>query len=432
MLASKNNNSTLVTLCVIAFVISLGESVIYPILPELFLDQHIGLLIGASEHTANIFYGLTLSAFFFTNMLSAPLFGGLSDTYGRRLMMIVGLMITFLSYTFSILAIAGVSMALFIFARCLMGGCSGAGVVGLAMVGDMTDSEDERLNLLRWIILASLSGVILGPLLATTAMLAKGRLSLAIPFTVGAVMACLCVLIAKKYLPKMQQSPSGEVKAKLNFKKIVTIFKDLFRVLARYQIRRLVLSFACLQFGLGLYMQSLSLFLAEYFDYHVGEIGFFYIVMTIASIMNVMVLQPYIQRNFSLSTKGIAQVGTTALLTALLIQLISVYILFNHADHTALLVITYISSLLIYLFFSLSYNATIVLFSSSVSSSEQGINMGSVELVVNVCMFAAGLLVGYIVLHHEFILLTICASFVFVSMLFMHKYQPLTLNEVSE
>src|SRR3954465_11160888 len=162
----------LVVLMVTAFIDMAGLLMVIPLLP--FYAKSMG--------AGGFVVGALVSSFSVAQLLSAPLWGRMSDRYGRRPALLVGLGASALAYV--IFAYAD-SIWLLFAARLVQG--AGGGTVGViqAYVADAVAPKD-RAKGLGWLSAATNAGVALGPVLGSAAY----AWSIHAP---GLIAAALCV-----------------------------------------------------------------------------------------------------------------------------------------------------------------------------------------------------------------------------------------------
>ena len=141
--------SPLLVLFFVAFIDMIGLTMIVPILPFFARDA------GASATTV----GLLISAFSLAQLAAAPVWGRLSDRYGRRPAILAGLVITALAYL--IFAYAR-SVELLLLSRIIQG--LGGGTIGVvqAYVADASPPE-QRTKSLGWLSAVTSLGAVAGP-----------------------------------------------------------------------------------------------------------------------------------------------------------------------------------------------------------------------------------------------------------------------------
>jgi multidrug resistance protein len=169
-----NSMGKLAVLMATAFVDMIGAVMILPLIP--FYAE----TLGASAFVI----GVLISAFSIAQLVSAPLWGKLSDRHGRRPVLVIGLAISAISYV--VFAYAQ-SLWLLFLSRAVQG--LGGGTVGVvqAYVADASEPE-ERAKGLGWLSAATSLGAIVGPALGSVLAAAWGRTA------PGLGAALLCVL----------------------------------------------------------------------------------------------------------------------------------------------------------------------------------------------------------------------------------------------
>lgn len=186
----------LTVLLITAFVDMLGLIIIYPLLP--FYAEDLG------ANAAMV--GALVASFSVAQLLAAPVWGWLSDRYGRRPAILVGLMLSALAYV--IFAFAGSLWVLFL-SRIVQG--LGGGTIGVvqAYVSDVSESKD-RAKTLGWLSAVTSLGAVIGPAIGSLLVKFGGR---AAP---GLGSAALCVLVsgfAWKYLKESRGMTTMEMAA---------------------------------------------------------------------------------------------------------------------------------------------------------------------------------------------------------------------------
>jgi len=188
----------LVILMITAMIDMIGVLMILPLLP------FFAVRLGAS----GLMVGLLVSSFSLAQLLSAPMWGRLSDKWGRRPVIMVSLAASAISFT--VFGFAHSLLVLFL-SRIVQG--AGGGTVGViqAYVADATKPE-ERTKALGWLSAATNFGVAIGPVLGGYfATLGKqqvaasnwpGWLGDAAPGLAAATLCLLNIGFAWKYLPE--------------------------------------------------------------------------------------------------------------------------------------------------------------------------------------------------------------------------------------
>ena len=152
--------STMVVLMLSVFTVSMGYGIILPLLPYL-IERLLGATVQAAEvsNATGLLTGLyTLSLFLF-----AAVWGHLSDRFGRRLILLIGLT----GFSVTMLTFAFIENLPAVYAERFLSGMFAAAVtpVALAAIGDLAATEEIRARRLTFVSLAGTSGFLLGPML---------------------------------------------------------------------------------------------------------------------------------------------------------------------------------------------------------------------------------------------------------------------------
>jgi multidrug resistance protein len=166
------------------FVDMIGFLMVLPLLP--FYAERLGA-------NATVI-GALVAAFAFAQLLTAPFWGRLSDRYGRRPMILIGLGSSALAYV--LFGLAGSVWVLFL-SRLVQGAGGGTTGVVQAYVSD-TVAPKDRAKALGWISAATSAGVMLGPALGSL----SAGLGTAAPGFLAAGLCVLNMLSAWRWLPE--------------------------------------------------------------------------------------------------------------------------------------------------------------------------------------------------------------------------------------
>lgn len=151
---------TMAGLMLAVFTVSVGFGVVLPLLPYL-IERLLGAGVEAaqvSRHTGLLTAVYTVSLFLF-----APLWGRLSDRYGPRRVLLVGL----LGFGVTMLVFSFVESLAAVYAERFLSGVFAAAVtpVAAAVVGSFTTTEQGRARRLAFVSMAGITGFLLGPML---------------------------------------------------------------------------------------------------------------------------------------------------------------------------------------------------------------------------------------------------------------------------
>lgn len=177
----------LAVLIFVCFVDAIGFMIILPLLPFYATRLH------ASPETV----GRLIASFSIAQLLSAPVWGRVSDRYGRRPALLIGLTASAVAY-----AVFGIADAVWLLfaSRIVQGAGGGTTGVAQAYVADTVEPKD-RARALGWLSSATAAGVIFGPAIASFAF----RLGPEAPGLVASGLCLVNVAFAWRWLPESRQ-----------------------------------------------------------------------------------------------------------------------------------------------------------------------------------------------------------------------------------
>ncbi|RMH18110.1 MAG: MFS transporter [Acidobacteria bacterium] len=261
-------------LMVTAFVDMLGFALILPLLP-LYATRY-----GAPP----VVVGLLMAAFAFAQLLTAPLWGRLSDRAGRRPVIIGGQCLA--AIAFAIFAVAD-SVWLLLLCRLVQGAGGGTVSVNQAYVGDVAGPQD-RARALGWITACSSLGVMIGPAIASFSF----RFSESAPGMIAAALSALNVLFAWRWLPEpLRHRHAGQRRRRL---------RQAVAAVARHPFEPPHLLVWIYATGMMAFMAMnavMALFLALRFGIDERSIGWFYVAVgSVSVVMRALILGSLVRR----------------------------------------------------------------------------------------------------------------------------------------
>ena len=254
---------------------------VLPVLPALLAS------VGASDSgTAAQMGGLLIAAFAVMQLVAAPVFGALSDAYGRKPILIFALSLGAIGHAAMALA---PNLGLLIGARALTGLSAAAFVALSAMIADKV-APGQRATVFGRLSAADGAGLVVGP--AVVGLLAEQ--SLRAPFVLVASLDIALLLLALFFL---RETLAVQHRRPILFSEMTPL--RTLRMAASVPGNRAILSMVAL-FSLGIL--SLPMMWAYFTDVRFGwgtaEIGFSMSVLGIATIAANGVLLPVLRRYF--------------------------------------------------------------------------------------------------------------------------------------
>lgn len=185
-----NQFRRLAVLIAVNFVDMIGFMIVLPLLPFYALQMH------ATPETI----GRLIASFSIAQLLAAPLWGRMSDRYGRRPALLIGLSASAIAYV--VFGFASTVWLLFL-SRLVQGAGGGTTGVAQAYVADTVEPAD-RARALGWLSAATSAGVMVGPAIGSFA----AHLGQAAPGLVAASLCLINVFFAWRWLPESRKEPA--------------------------------------------------------------------------------------------------------------------------------------------------------------------------------------------------------------------------------
>jgi MFS family permease len=283
--------SALWVLMAAAFVDMMGFAMVFPLLP------FYALRLGAQPWVI----GLLVASFSVAQLAASPVWGRVSDRYGRRPVLLIGLGSS--AVAFVVFGFAN-SLWLLFLSRIVQG--LGGGTTGViqAYVTDTTNPA-QRAQGLGWLSAATSLGVMIGPAIGSTA----AHLGPEAPGLIAAGLCVLNVLFAWRFL-KETQSPKGHQPRE-------SIRSAVWHVLSNptAPAPRLIWIYAV---GMGAFTSLsavLALYLNSRFGVDVTTIGWFFVYVGALSVVMRALVLGWLVRRFG--EARVMQMGALLLVSGL-------------------------------------------------------------------------------------------------------------------
>ncbi len=271
----KPNRKNLLILSFTLLVVMLGYSMAMPLLP--FYIERFG--VGGTE------LGWLMSTYSLMQLICAPIWGLLSDRFGRKPILAIGV----LGYTIALFLFGLAQNFIMLFlARSLSGILSSATMpTAMAYVGESTEKKEKSKGMGQLGAMVGL-GVILGPLMG--GILSTESLSL--PFFIGSGLAFLALLLVIFLLPESRKTreqdeltltgaaPGGLLKSSKPVRTRDIYLRTLFS-----PVGILLLLIFIMSFGLTNFQGMIGLYAVDKFAFDTRQVGSIWMVMGIVLIV---------------------------------------------------------------------------------------------------------------------------------------------------
>jgi len=295
-LGKSNQFQALSILIGVNFVDMLGSLIVIPLLPFYATD------FKATPEMV----GWLIASFSIAQLVAAPIWGRVSDRYGRRPALLIGLFASVAAFVVFGLA---TSLWVLFLSRIVQGLGGGTTGVAQAYVSD-TVGREHRARALGWLSAATNAGVIIGPGVASLSA-HWGRQA---PGFVAAGLCFLNVIAAWFWLPESRPASARTAQVKRK-----PVWHAAYAVLGNPAgaAERLIWIYGVGMLAFTLLTSILALWLKAKFDVNVKTIGYFFMYYGLLSfIMRSVFLGPVVDR---IGEVGALRLGTILLATGMLL-----------------------------------------------------------------------------------------------------------------
>ncbi len=269
MTNGKKQISPLLAVFITVFIDMLGIGIIIPITPNLFLNPAQSILPPEmAEHTRNIMYGFFAATFPFFQFFGAPILGTLADRFGRKRILQISLIGTFVGYALFAYAIHTKLLWLLFVSRAIPGFMGGNISIALAALADVSKPEEKAKNF-GIVGMAFGLGFILGPtlggILSSPSIVSWFNPSTPLVFT------AFLTVVNMIYVYK--QFPETFVPVETKELTIFAGIHNLRKAIRMENMRVILLTIFFQAFGWSFFMQFNQVYLIHKFHFTNAQIG---------------------------------------------------------------------------------------------------------------------------------------------------------------
>ena len=269
----KKNKRSLFSLFLVIFIDMLGIGLIIPILPIIFYAKDF-FPTSVSQSTINLLLGLLIASYPLAQFFAAPVLGKYSDRYGRKRLLIISLIGSFIGYgIFAVGILIGNVYILFI-SRILDGLTGGNISIVNSAIADISDSKNKTKNF-GLIGMAFGLGFIFGPFIG--GVLSDSTIiswfNLATPFWVAAILVFINIILL---LFGFKESIKQKVHKPIHF---LSSILDIKKVINLKTLNIIFLTIFLINFGWSFFTQFFQMFLYDKFSYTSSQIGYLFAYM---------------------------------------------------------------------------------------------------------------------------------------------------------
>jgi DHA1 family tetracycline resistance protein-like MFS transporter len=238
----------------IIFTEVLGFSMVLPLIP--FLGLELGLTPSQ--------IGLILSVFSICQLFASPITGKLSDHFGRKPLLVLSQVSTFIGFIFLGFA---TTVILLIIARLIDGLLGSNMTVSQAYISDITQPK-YRTRVYGYSSGVFGAGLIFGPFIGGI----LSTIDYSVPMFFAAAITLLSIALVILFLP--ETIPKKTEKVSLNFNDVIPV-NDVKQFVKSHRIRNILLMFFIYNLAFFLFISNLSLFAAAQFHATADQVSFY-------------------------------------------------------------------------------------------------------------------------------------------------------------
>ena len=285
---------------------AIGMTIVLPLFPFLLEKYVANTKIAATM-------SLLVSIFAICQFFAAPIFGTLSDRFGRKPILLISLLGSVIGYL--LLGIGGALWILFL-GRIIDGITAGNQSALFAYISDTTEPH-ERGKWFGYLGGAIGLGFMVGPAIGGL----LGAKSITLPFYVTAIITFISIVCIFIFVP---ESLTTEKRTKQITWKSFNTFTHLKEIFSIKTAKSLIIMGAFFYIGLGIWQFNASIFLKDVFKWGPEFIGGVFVLVGICDILSRVIILPQMLKKYSEQTVGI--IGLLGLVVGLGLLFISAFI----------------------------------------------------------------------------------------------------------
>lgn len=272
----------------------IGIGMVFPIVPIVFTDPSSPsfLLQGYSAAAQLFMAGLVTAIFGLMQFFAAPVLGELSDIYGRKKLLLVGVGVLAFSQALFGFAVQAGSLVLIFVSRAVAGIAGGNFSIAQAVIADVSKPEDRAKNF--GLVGAAFGlGFIIGPVLSGWIAAQTG--SAAAPFWFASMLGLLNTMSVMFFLPETRT----HIREQVSRFSLLTGIRNIVAALEDHVLLPYYLINFLYYTGFAFFTSAIGLLLVARFSYDEAGIGLFFGVVGVWVVLTQGFLIRIVSRRFS-------------------------------------------------------------------------------------------------------------------------------------
>ncbi|MAH61590.1 MAG: hypothetical protein CMF42_04815 [Legionellales bacterium] len=362
------NKISVIALLITVVIDIMGIGLVFPVLPELFSPS--GNHFQLSSYY--LYQGLCIT------MMIVPMgwtlcglfIGYFADRYGRKVMILMSLIVSVFSYLLCIYAINIHSLSLFLAARMLIGIAGGCYCLVQTVMSDIATTE-ELPTYVSWVNCASAIGFVIGALITSLSSYKGIANDVTLPFYIGALLSLFGAVMIHVFFHESFQPNSD------NTHNVIQAIIELFKLRTT---RNLLISFFLIEIAWGIYLQASPIILSNNYHYSTNLIAIFYLGYGLCAATAILLLQPLFEKYFDYQT------SIPWLSWIVKIAIFMTFFLASHIMNAVGMIVATFAEFLL-------FTGVLVMISTNSGNISRGQTMGLVSTVIGASFLFSDLLI---------------------------------------
>jgi len=265
----KKKNLAMLAIFFTVFIDLLGLGIVIPVLPAVLLNPMSGVLPMTYDFsTRTIIYGFLIASYPIMQFFGAPILGVLADKKGRKKILLLSLVGTFLGYVLFAIGILEGNIWLLFAGRMIDGFTGGNISIAQSAIADISDKTNKARNF-GMIGMAFGLGFVIGPYIG-------GKLSdptivswfsFDTPFWLAVILTFVNIILVIRLFPEtLKTIKEGHID-------LLAGFKNIRKAIHNENLRTIFLVIFLLTIGFNFFTQFFQVFLIGKFQFNQSQIG---------------------------------------------------------------------------------------------------------------------------------------------------------------
>jgi len=265
----KEDLKQLIPILLVVLLDMTGIGMVVPLLSPLFLETDWFFGPGVEFAQRAFILGIVIASYPLAQFLGSPIFGALSDKYGRKRIMQLTLWGRAISFGMMAVGMIFFNLEILLLGRIINGFTGGNVSVAMSAVADFSTRKTKSANF-GYVGMALALGLVLGPFMG--GFLSDPHImswfSYSTPFTVSAILSVFNIVLLHFFFKETLKHLAKDAKVDL-----LMSFRNISKAAASPTLRVMFLVVFLISFGYGFFTQFFQVLLIQKFSFGQGAIS---------------------------------------------------------------------------------------------------------------------------------------------------------------